>query len=191
MNHPTVSTLDMLRKGNARFVAGESAWRFSEEHRASMLKEQKPLAAIVGCSDSRVPVEIIFDADPGDLFVVRTAGHVLAAASLASLRFAVEKLGVSTIIVLGHENCGAVNAALSGVSPEWFSPILQHINVDVKDPVQAAINHVLNTVTELEVFFSSLSLSCKPPSITGAFFSLRSGKVEFLRHPLDSSPEKK
>lgn len=185
------NVLARLREGNARFVAGESAGHFDLDRRASLRAGQEPWAAIVGCSDSRVPVEAVFDAGPGELFVVRTAGHVLAHASLASLRYAVQILGVRTVVVLGHEDCGAVTAALSGDAPEWLEPIVRHIRIDDIDPANApedaedallaaAVDeHVRDTVAELVAFFSEAGLS-GPPVVAGAAFKLASGEVHWL-----------
>lgn len=104
-------TLAFLLEGNTRFTRGES------EHppsRQALNLEQKPLALVLGCSDSRVPPERVFDCAPGDLFVVRVAGNILDDVVLGSIEYAVEHLGVSLLIVLGHSSCGAVAAARTG-----------------------------------------------------------------------------
>lgn len=167
MPYDTSAALKMLKAGNRRFVQGRSAGHFSMEQRMRSLEGQQPWAVVVGCSDSRVPVEVIFDASPGELFVVRTAGHVLAQASLASVRFAVENLGAQTVVVLGHEDCGAVAAALAGDSPEWLTPIVQHIRVegideaDVPEDAEntllaaAVYGHVADTAVELRTFLGA------------------------------------
>lgn len=102
----------ILLKGNQRFVKGQMVHPHqSAENRVKTAKEgQKPIAAILGCSDSRVPPEIIFDAGIGDIFVVRLAGNVTGKEALGSLEYAVEHLGVKLILVLGHTKCGAVTA---------------------------------------------------------------------------------
>ncbi|GLY08365.1 MULTISPECIES: carbonic anhydrase [Actinoplanes] len=102
-----------LQEGNTRWVEGRST---AEAHRsgarrAELQGSQSPFALVLGCSDSRVPAEILFDQGLGDLFVVRTAGHVVDAAVLGSVEYAVGVLGVSLIVVLGHDECGAVAAA--------------------------------------------------------------------------------
>jgi Carbonic anhydrase len=103
-----------LRTGNLNFMAGTPAHpRQDAELRKSVAVEQRPIAAIFGCSDSRLGAEMIFDVGLGDLFVVRNAGQVIAETILGSLEFAVEVLGVPLIIVLGHDQCGAVKAAMS------------------------------------------------------------------------------
>lgn len=105
-----------LREGNERFVAGTPAHpNQSVEHRASLAEAQKPTAVVFGCADSRLAAEIIFDQGLGDMFVVRTAGHVIDSAVLGSIEYAVTVLSVPLIVVLGHDSCGAVKATLSAI----------------------------------------------------------------------------
>jgi carbonic anhydrase len=111
-----------LKEGNERFVSDKSAHPSqSVEHRATLAEGQRPTAVVFGCSDSRVAAEIIFDQGLGDMFVVRTAGHVIDSAVLGSIEYAVTVLEVPLIVVLGHDNCGAVketlNALEEGVLP--------------------------------------------------------------------------
>ena len=112
-----VAALARLDAGNARFVSGDLLHpRRDQEHRASLSKGQRPYAAVLGCSDSRVPHEILFDEGLGDLFAVRVAGNTaLDPLVLGSVEFAVALLGVATVVVLGHEDCGAVKAAVDVV----------------------------------------------------------------------------
>ncbi len=105
-----------LKEGNERFVAGKPLHPSqSIDHRASLTAEQKPTAVLFGCADSRVAAEIIFDQGLGDMFVVRTAGHVIDSAVLGSLEYAVSVLKVPLIVVLGHDSCGAVGATLEAL----------------------------------------------------------------------------
>jgi carbonic anhydrase len=105
-----------LKEGNERFVAGQPAHPSqSVDHRASLAAGQKPTAVVFGCADSRVAAEIIFDQGLGDMFVVRTAGHVIDSAVLGSIEYAVTMLEVPLIVVLGHDSCGAVTATKSAV----------------------------------------------------------------------------
>lgn len=109
------SALDKLMKGNARYVSEKSVHpNRSKERREELKKEQNPFAVIVACSDSRVAPEIIFDQGLGDLFVIRVAGNVIGPFELESILYAVENLESSCIIVMGHENCGAVDAVIKG-----------------------------------------------------------------------------
>lgn len=104
-----------LLEGNRRYVAGKnSADHRTAKRRAEVAKGQHPFAVIVGCSDSRVPPEILFDQGMGDLFVVRSAGNVIDDVAIGSIEYAVEHLGVQLVMVLGHEKCGAVDATLKG-----------------------------------------------------------------------------
>jgi len=192
MPHDLSAAIEKLSTGNRRFVEGCSAGHFSAEQRSRSLEGQEPWAVVVGCSDSRVPVEVVFDAGPGELFVVRTAGHVLAQASLASVRFAVEKLGARMIVVLGHEDCGAVAAALAGDAPDWLEPITRHIRVDEIDAAHAPADaddallaaavdeHVLDTVDELRDFLDEIGPPSSATTVVGAAYKLASGEVHWL-----------
>jgi carbonic anhydrase len=115
-NTSPVTAWKALKEGNERFVAGRPEHPSqSVEHRASLAAAQKPTAVVFGCADSRVAAEIIFDQGLGDIFVVRTAGHVIDSAVLGSVEYAVTVLDVPLIVVLGHDNCGAVKATLSAL----------------------------------------------------------------------------
>jgi carbonic anhydrase len=114
-----------LKEGNDRFVQGKPAHPSqSVDHRTSLAEGQKPTAVVFGCADSRVAAEIIFDQGLGDMFVVRTAGHVIDSAVLGSIEYAVTVLEVPLIVVLGHDSCGAVAATLTaldgGVIPRGY-----------------------------------------------------------------------
>ena len=115
-NTSPVTAWKALKEGNERFVAGKPEHPSQGiEHRASLTAAQKPIAALFGCGDSRVAAEIIFDQGLGDMFVVRTAGHVIDSAVLGSIEFAVTVLKVPLIVVLGHDSCGAVKATLTAL----------------------------------------------------------------------------
>jgi carbonic anhydrase len=115
-NTSPITAWKSLKEGNERFVAGQPEHPSqSVEHRASLASGQKPTAAVFGCGDSRVAAEIIFDQGLGDMFVVRTAGHVIDSAVLGSIEFAVTVLDVPLIVILGHDSCGAVKATLAAL----------------------------------------------------------------------------
>ncbi|MCE5288531.1 MAG: carbonic anhydrase [Nocardiaceae bacterium] len=115
-NANPITAWKSLREGNARFVAGDNQHlSTSAQFRAELEQGQKPTAVIFGCGDSRVAAEIIFDQGLGDMFVVRTAGHVLDDAVLGSIEYAVGVLNVPLIVVLGHDHCGAVKATLDAL----------------------------------------------------------------------------
>jgi len=104
--------LQRLLEGNRRYVANQPILDESPRRRSEVAQGQKPFAIIFGCVDSRVPPELIFDQGLGELFVIRTAGEVLDRAALGSLEFGVEELHIPLLVVLGHERCGAVKAAI-------------------------------------------------------------------------------
>jgi carbonic anhydrase len=126
-----------LRRGNERFIAGEPHHpRQDVDHRTSLAHAQRPLVAIFGCSDSRLSAEIIFDVGLGDAFVVRNAGQVISDSVLGSLEYAVGVLGVPLILVLGHDECGAVRAAIDSQAPD-ARPLPAHISALVERIVPA------------------------------------------------------
>src|SRR6187200_842608 len=106
--------LARLREGNERFIRGEARFpTIQKEILAELARGQQPYATILGCSDSRVPPELVFDAGFGQLFVIRVAGNVLGSAILGTLQYAGSQLNTQLIVVLGHEGCGAVEAAIA------------------------------------------------------------------------------
>jgi carbonic anhydrase len=109
------AALDRLRTGNARFVRNASTTRRGELNRSALSAGQAPFAIILGCSDSRVPAELVFDQGLGDLFVIRVAGNIVAPSQIGSVEFAAEKLGSRLVVVMGHTKCGAVAATLDAV----------------------------------------------------------------------------
>src|SRR6187401_3755273 len=121
-----------LKEGNARFVAGTATFpTVQKEILANLVKGQRPYATILSCSDSRVPTELIFDAGFGELFVIRVAGNVISPEVLGTLQYAGVHLNTPLFIVLGHEGCGAVNAALEAktvaAEPAHISRLLDDI----------------------------------------------------------------
>lgn len=145
---------ELLRRGNERFVSGELRHPNQDAARRSSLTEaQHPIAVIFGCSDSRLAAEIIFDVGLGDVFVVRTAGQVIDDAVLGSLEFSVAELQVPLIVVLGHDSCGAVSAALestaSGTTPPGFvRSLVERITPSVLAAQRDGVTSVNETVEE-------------------------------------------
>ncbi len=121
--------LTLLKQGNARYVDSLTNTDACMQKRPELVKDQDPLAIILGCSDARVPVEIIFDQGLGDLFVIRVAGNIVAPSQIGSIEFAAEKFGTQIVVVLGHSHCGAVTACVEAtINPEQnYSPNLQSI----------------------------------------------------------------
>ena len=184
--------LQKLKEGNARFISGKSIRPNQDMERVKLVAEgQKPFAIIVGCSDSRVPNEIIFDQGLGDLFIVRTAGQVSSYASWGSMEFAHAVLGAKLIVVLGHTKCGAVAAACK--VPDVPGHIVTLINA-IKPAAEEARKHsgdeienavkinVAMQVKQLKSLEPVLSKATKNNQlkIVGAVYDLANGKVEFL-----------
>lgn len=138
--------LARLYAGNRRFLAGNMlAPRRNIEHLQQVAGGQRPFAAFLGCADSRVPVEIIFDQGFGDIFVVRVAGNIVSAEVVGSLEFASELLGVKVIYVLGHTACGAVTATVKGEEvPGLISSLFYHI----KPALRAARGDLQRSIVE-------------------------------------------
>ncbi len=115
--------LDRLKDGNLRFLRDEAPLgERSHVRRLAVAQEQRPFAALIGCSDSRVGPETLFGTGLGDLFIVRTAGNNIDTAGMGSIEFAVAKLGVSLVVVLGHDQCGVVQAAFDVVESDTILP---------------------------------------------------------------------
>ena len=134
--------LRRLREGNARFVAGGHGQTAptDEARRSELVSGQEPYAIVLGCSDSRVPAEIVFDQGLGDLFVIRVAGNIVAPSLLGSVEFAADRFGTRLVVVLGHSMCGAVTATVDELErpSESRSPNLRSI-VDRIRPVVAPL----------------------------------------------------
>jgi len=190
---PPDQALSRLREGNQRFVAGKSTRPRQDPNRIQEIAtRQNPFATIVGCSDSRVPAEIIFDQGLGDLFIVRTAGQVSTYASWGSIEFAEELLGTKLIVVMGHTQCGAVGAAVN--LPEVPGHIITLINavkpaVDrakEKNPsnllLAATKENILMQVNQLKSLEPVLAKRVREGSlrIIGALYNLQTGEVEFF-----------
>jgi carbonic anhydrase len=111
---PASQALERLREGNRRFVSDVrgSAALVTQTRRSELAEGQEPFAIILGCADSRVPAEIVFDQGLGDLFVIRVAGNIVASSQIGSVEFAAERFGTPLVVVLGHSQCGAVLATL-------------------------------------------------------------------------------
>jgi carbonic anhydrase len=135
--------LALLREGNRRFVAGTPSHDTlsSASRRAELALGQAPLAIVLGCSDSRVPAELVFDQGLGDLFVIRVAGNIVAPSQVGSVEFAAERFGTRLVVVLGHSQCGAVIAALDQLQrPE---PARSRNLASIVDRVRPAVEPLL------------------------------------------------
>lgn len=197
--------LELLKKGNARYVDSLTNPDPTAKRRPELTSDQYPLAIILGCSDARVPVEIVFDQGLGDLFVIRVAGNIVAPSQIGSIEFAAEKFNTQLVVVLGHSHCGAVTACVETLmDPEKnYSPNLQSIvdrirpsvynlhelatsngkEVDTNALIDRAIRaNVRMSVSQLK--HSSRALEDLTSSgqllIVGAEYDIDTGKVRFL-----------
>jgi carbonic anhydrase len=190
------AALHRLIAGNARYAANKADQRDFNAGRAARSKAQYPIAAILGCADSRVGPEFVFDQGPGELFVVRVAGNVLTEAGIASLEYATQMLGVPLIVVLGHSNCGAVAAAiksaqddtpLPGHLPELIAEIAPAVSATKSAPeadrLSAAITeNVRLTAQQTSSTTPLLSemVSSGKIKVAGGVYDLATGKVRLL-----------
>ena len=188
--------MSKLREGNERFCEQVATNPHHDPARRSEVSHgQHPFAVVLGCADSRVPPELIFDQGLGDLFVIRVAGEVAPPEVIGSIEYAVEHLGCRAIIVLGHQRCGAVEAAMnalaSGVTPEGdlgelvkvIEPSLDAIDRTRPDAMDQAVTADAEAVTLRLVTRSKMLHEAVDKSeivIVPAIYSLDSGKVDFL-----------
>ena len=189
--------LDRLMEGNARFVRGEARFpTVQKEVLAALAKEQHPFATILGCSDSRVPPELVFDAGFGELFVIRVAGNVLGREILGTLQYAGRHLHTPLFVVLGHESCGAVTAAVDsrfyGARMESrIEALLADIapglaGLDPRLPREALLHaaveaNVRHTIAELDATPEVQARRAEGEMrLVGAVYDLKSGLVRFL-----------
>jgi len=187
------AALQRLQDGNKRYVAATLIHpEQTPERRLEMTKGQHPFAIILACSDSRVPPEIIFDQGLGDLFVVRVAGNIAADVVIGSIEYAVEHLNVSLVIVLGHERCGAVTAAVNGDEhtgqinslTDAIKPAVELARTQpgdlvdnaVKDNIQLVVKQLMTAKPILTKFIESGKLS-----IVGEYYDLDDGTVRILQ----------
>jgi len=199
--------LERLRLGNQRFVTGEGVRDigFAQSRGKALMISQNPFAIILGCSDARVPAELVFDQGLGDLFVIRVAGNIVMASQIGSVEFAAEKFGTKLVVVLGHSQCGAVLATLDQLRQptEARSPNLSHIvnsirpavenlfeqescgqtmphseqlvQASVRANIRASVDRLKHGSEILEALIRDEWLK-----VVGAEYSLKTGVVEFL-----------
>ena len=189
--------LKRLVEGNERFLNGTARFpTIQKEVLAALAHEQHPFATILGCSDSRVPPELIFDANFGELFVIRVAGNVLSAEVAGSMQYAGTHLHTPLFVVLGHENCGAVQAALdvkfsNACVPSRIELLLQNILPSL-DNIDAHAEPEIQTARAVEanVRWTLRQIAESPEGrarkaegvymVVGAIFEIRTGRVRFL-----------
>ena len=199
---PPREVIDALKDGNKRFIEGKmTAPRRDEKTRSELVAGQQPSAIVLSCSDSRVPPEVLFDQGLGDIFVIRTAGQVLDPSPIASIEYAVAHLGTRLVVVLGHEYCGAVGAALAtpvGKSAgsvdldKLVSKIRPHIGSFkpsssdklLRGPVKANASGIAKELVRRSEIVRS-KLQSQDLSLVTAIYSLSTGQVEFNMWELD------
>lgn len=196
------TALSRLREGNQHFVAEiRSNGRSGHVRRTEVAEGQEPFAIILGCSDSRVPAEIVFDQGLGDLFVIRVAGNIVAPSQVGSVEFAAERFGTKLVVVLGHSQCGAIVATLeelkrpNRIPSQNLQSIVDRIrpsietlyDTDLKNDfdalvhksvranIRASVNHLRHGSAILENLIRNDGLL-----IVGAEYSLETGEVEFF-----------
>ena len=183
-------TVSRLKEGNVRFVADKLDGKLQDSSRREELTGgQQPYAIILSCADSRVIPELAFDAGIGELFVVRVAGNVANSSSIASMEYAVAHLGSSVLMVLGHESCGAVTAAVAGGDNGYnLNHLLSHVTPAISAaPEGAQVNDIvrINAEKTAEQLLERSSIIKNAVDkgdlkIVPAYYNLGSGKVDFL-----------
>lgn len=205
---PAQEALERLREGNRRFVSGARSLdtRTPGLQRDELAAGQEPFAVVLGCSDSRVPVEIVFDQGLGDLFVIRVAGNIVAPSQIGSVEFAAERFGTRLVVVLGHTGCGAVRATLEELERPTESQsrnlraIVDRVRPSVegllagargrdrealaRDAVRANIRASADALRHGSEILEGL-IQSEGLLIVGAEYSLETGVVEFF----DGVPE--
>jgi len=197
--------LARLQQGNRRFVANHLAVPTDHQARRNeLVSGQEPFAIILGCSDSRVPAELVFDQGFGDLFVIRVAGNIVAPSQIGSVEFAAARFGTRLVVVLGHSSCGAIQATIEELhrptvnqSPN-LKAIVDRIRPGVADIVTTrepegalAVEHAAmaaNVRASVDQFRHGSAIienliAKDGLVVTGAWYSLETGKVEFLDEP--------
>lgn len=187
--------LARLQEGNAAFLAGNPRPLADAQRRLAIAPNQTPFTVLVGCSDSRVPPEILFGLGLGELFIVRNAGNTVDLTALGSIEYAVTQLGVPLIVVMGHENCGAVSAALSvveentvypGAINDMIEPIIPAVLAVRDQPGNFLDNSVRENVRRIVTRLSNSEPLLLEPlaagnlKIVGARYDLDTGEVDFF-----------
>ena len=185
--------ISKLKEGNGRYTSGSLQHPGqTTERRKELANVQHPFAAIVSCSDSRVPPEIVFDQGLGDLFIVRVAGNVINDEGMGSIEYTVDHLGTRLILVLGHQSCGAVKAARETIAAKGKAPgHIESLVTAIKPAVEATAKDDLDTTVKANVKNVVQALRSSTPilkakvdsgeiQVIGGYYSLDTGAVTFL-----------
>jgi len=181
--------LDLLKEGNRRFLSGEGLYPHHRKHSGpTAIKPQNPVACVLGCSDSRVPPQLLFDQQVGGLFMVRVAGNIIDRLVLASIEYSVLVLQTPLILVLGHQNCGAVQAAMDqdhheghlGSLIKQIKPIFSRCQdpTDVNEAVRLNIQEVTHKLRCEPIFKERIAQGTL--DIAGSYYDLEHGVIDFM-----------
>ena len=193
LNQKAEEVLDTLLEGNRRFAGSSSVHPHQDSaRREECLKGQKPTAAIIGCADSRIPPEVIFDCGIGDIFVIRVAGTVSDKSVIASIEYAVDHLNVPLVMVLGHASCGAVTAAVKGTDADGaLKGMLESIRNDCREELAddtLTVDDITKRYTARQAYIISTeiplvktAINKNASSVVAAYYNLDSGLVEVLK----------
>ena len=185
--------LQMLKDGNRRYIAGNRLERNLLQQTAKTAKEQYPFAVVLGCIDSRVPLELVFDQGIGDVFGIRIAGNFVNKDILGSMEFATKISGAKHILVLGHTNCGAIQAAMDGVELGYLTGVVNKLQpavdavkknheediLDINEIVKANVCLTTEEITKKSPIIQEL-VERKELSISGGIYNVATGEVAFL-----------
>ena len=165
--------LERLREGNLRFASGSAGIDSvnSQAHDRSWTDGQEPFAVVLGCSDSRVPVEVVFDQGFGSLFVIRVAGNIVAPSQIGSIEFAAERFGTRLVVVLGHSQCGAIEATLEVLRNTSGKPSPNLLSI--VDRIRPSVEGLLNT--ELRHDEAALARAAERANVRASVDHLRHG----------------
>lgn len=200
---PAQEALERLREGNRRYASGMRSQDSSLSHsrRIELVKEQRPFAIILGCSDSRVPAEIVFDQGPGDLFVIRVAGNIVAPSQVGSVEFAAARFSTRLVVVLGRSQCGAILATLEELQQPTenqsrnLRSIVDRVRPSVEGLLKTDLRHDLDALVR-QAIRANVSVSVNHLRhgselleqqiqtegllVVGAEYSLETGVVDFF-----------
>jgi len=175
--------LDQLIEGNKRFTGNDLRNPLSYcVVNEQLISQQNPFAVILCCSDSRASPELIFNQGLGDLFLVRVAGNVLGPLGLESINYGIQVLNAPLIVVLGHQNCGAVKTVMQGKGRELIPNTFMHIAPDVENAktlTEGVKSNVREIVNKLDIYFRD-TISKGKVKVVGAYYSLENGQVDFF-----------
>ncbi len=201
LKDPTANTpdeaIELLKAGNSRFFSDQPQRVFSDVNsRRSQIIAQTPFAVVLGCADSRVPIELVFDQGPGDLFSIRVAGNVVEAGTLGSIQYAIKHLKVHLVVVLGHEGCGAVAASLLSPQERAAEPLHVRFLLDAIAPALEGIANIRDRKARMrEAVVLNVrrqkalleqddvvreAIESGRVKVIGAFYEIGSGAVDFL-----------